>query len=281
MLGANSSVRDNVLVLLKAMGYRCTIAPNLKDAITLVEKEKPDAAILDPQQADAWPAGMVAAFYRMCPSLRDRTVVLTAEPTSPELHKVLDAYSLPRVPQRLLLQELWPCLDSLLTRNVVPRPITCNARVIFDSFLDPLPADMRNSHPGVHRVLYEAEGVMADLSLEPQPDSQRISLVGQVLDPARPQLQLASVPVVFQGQTGLIGVAKTNEFGEFQFDFDSEPGVRLEIGIRRNHWVLLDLPDPKGTTSEILQESQSPEQPDNPQISEGCSPRTTKNKRAR
>jgi len=91
---------------------------------------------------------------------------------------------------------------------------------------------------------------MADLSLEPHTGSQRITLVGQVLDRSRPDPQLGSVPVVLHGQTALLGVAKTNEFGEFHFDFDAEQGVTLEIGVRGNHWVLLDVPDTKETMAE-------------------------------
>jgi hypothetical protein len=78
--------------------------------------------------------------------------------------------------------------------------------------------------------------------------------VGQVLDRSRPDPQLGSVPVVLHGQTGLLGVAKTNEFGEFHFDFDAEQGVTLEIGVRGNHWVLLDVPDTKVTIAETPQE---------------------------
>jgi hypothetical protein len=60
---------------------------------------------------------------------------------------------------------------------------------------------------------------------------------------------------VLHGQTGLLGVAKSNEFGEFHFDFDAEQVVTLEIGVRRNHWVLLDVPDAKETLAETPQES--------------------------
>jgi len=254
ILGANPSVRDNLLVLLRSMGYHCVLALSLKEALVLLEKEKPDAAILHPQ-ADSSPGGMVAAFHRRFPSLGDRTIVLTGEETAPELLRVLDAYSLPWVPQHLLLQQLWPCLDSLLSQNIVPRQVTSRARLIFDSSLQPVPAGVRNSQPADHRVLYESEGLMADLSLEPQRDSQRVTLVGQVLDPAGPEPHLGNVPVVLHGQTRLIGVAKTNELGEFRFDFDSESGVALEIGVRGNHWVLLDVPDPRGTNPETRHES--------------------------
>jgi hypothetical protein len=254
MLGANPLVRDNLLVLLTAMGCHCVLAPGLKEALVLLENAKTDAAILDPQ-ADASPAGIVAAFHKRFPGLRDRTIVLTGEETSPEVLNVLDAYSLPRVPLRRLLQELWPCLDSLLTRKIVPRQVTSSVRLIFDSFLQPARVGVRSSQSAVHRVLYESEGLMADLSLEPHTGSQRVTLVGQVLDRSRPDPQLGSVPVVLHGQTGLLGVAKTNEFGEFHFEFDAEQGVTLEIGVRGNHWVLLDVPDAKETIAETPQES--------------------------
>ncbi len=68
MLGVNPLVRDNLLVLLTAMGCHCVLAPGLKEALVLLEKAKPDAAILDPQ-ADALPDGIVAAFHRKFPSL--------------------------------------------------------------------------------------------------------------------------------------------------------------------------------------------------------------------
>src|SRR6266478_64711 len=230
MLGANPLVRDNLLVLLRAMGYHCVVAPRLPEAQVLLEREKPDAAILDPQ-ADSSPGAMVAAFHRRFPDLRDRTIVLTGEETAPDVLKVLDAYSLPRVPLHRLLQH---------------------------------PAEIRTSRSVNHRVLYESEGPRADLSVEPERDSQRVTLVGQVLDTAGPEPQLDSVPVVLHGQTELLGVAKTNEFGEFHFDFDSEPGVTLEIGVKGHHWLLLDVPDTKETRAEIKYESQLPAQPETP-----------------
>jgi hypothetical protein len=102
---------------------------------------------------------------------------------------------------------------------------------------------------------------MADLSLEPQGNSQLITVVGQVLDAAKPEHQLASLSLVLQGQAGPIAVATTNEFGEFHFDFDSEPGITLEIGVKANHWISLQLPDPEGAIQGTTGESQLPETP--------------------
>jgi len=84
-------------------------------------------------------------------------------------------------------------------------------------------------------------------------------VVGQILDAAQPARQLASFSIVLQGQAGPITVATTNELGEFHFDFDSEPGLTLEIGVKRDHWISLELPDPKGAIKETTEESQLPE----------------------
>jgi DNA-binding response OmpR family regulator len=262
VLGADVLVRDNLRVLLSSMGYRCVVAATLEAALALLEVERLDAAILDPQQVGFPPARMVAAFHKMVPTLRGRAIVLIDQECDPELLRVLDAYSLPWVPRDLLLQEVWPRLDSLLRRNIVHRQITQSARLVLDSFLQPLPAGVRYSLPlSARKLLYESGGLMADLSLEPQENSQRITLVGQVLDAAEPERRLASLSLVLQGRAGPIAVASTNESGEFQFDFDSEPGVKLEIRVKENHWVSLDLPDLKGTFQETTEESQLPETP--------------------
>src|SRR5205809_2292370 len=104
MLGANALVRDNVRVLLGSMGYQYLAAPTLKEALTLLEQGRPDAAILDPQQADSPPARVVAAFHKMVPYLRGRTIVLLGEERDPDLLQLLDAYFLPSVPQDALFK---------------------------------------------------------------------------------------------------------------------------------------------------------------------------------
>src|SRR5436853_7509722 len=96
MLGANALVRDNVRVLLGSMGYQCLVASTLKEALALLEQEKPDAAILDPQQADLPPARIVAAFHKTVQHLQGRVTVATGEQSGPELLQVLEPQFLPR-----------------------------------------------------------------------------------------------------------------------------------------------------------------------------------------
>jgi len=273
MLGANALVRDNVRILLGSMGYQYLVARTFKEALALLEQEKPDAAILDPQQADSPPAQIVAAFHKMVPYLRGRTIVLLAEESDQELRQVLDAYSLPRGPQDIILQELWPSLDSLLRRMSTTQQVTRSAPLVFDSFLRPSLAGARSSHPAVRRLLYESGSLVADLSLEGQRDSQRVTLVGQLLDAAKPEPHLSSVPVVLQGLAGLMGMAKTNEWGEFRFEFNFEPGVSLEIGARRNYWVSVGLPD---STSVMGGTTKVPETPGDAEAQKDVHPKGRK-----
>lgn len=259
MLSADALVRDNVRVLLGSMGFQCLVASNLKEALLVLEQEKPCAAIVDPYQAGSSPASVVAAFFRMVPRLRERVIVLTAETSDPELLCVLDAYSLPQVPMDRLLQGLWPRLDSLLSQNVVTQRVTCPPRLVYDSLLQPLTAGIRSSQLSDRRFLYEFANLMVDLSLERQRDSQRIALVGQVINPAHPDHERDKVPVVLQGQAGLIGVDATNEFGEFHFDFDSESGMTLEIGVKGKPLVSIELFSLKDATQGTAGETRLPE----------------------
>jgi DNA-binding NarL/FixJ family response regulator len=276
MVGANALVRDNVRVLLGSIGYQCLVASTLKEAFALLQQETPNAAILDPQQANSPPARMVAAFHKMAPHLRGRAIVLMGEESDPELLQVLDAYLLPRVSREALLQELWPSLDSLLRRTTTTQHATRSAPLVFDSFLQPSLAGVRSSHPTVRRLLYESDSLVADLSLEGQRDSQRIIMVGQVVDAAKPKPQLSSIPVVLQGLAGLIGIARTNEWGEFRFEFNFEPGVSLEIGSRENYWVSVGLPDSNSVMGGTAENRKSLRHPEIPRLRKACIPRGRK-----
>lgn len=243
MLGANALVCANVRVLLRSMGYQCLVASALKEAVELFELEKADAAILDPHEADSSPARVVAAFHKRFPDLRGRSIVLIKEKSDLELLQVLDAYSVPRVRLENLFQELWPSLDSLLHWRVIPRPVKRGAPLVFDSFLEPTLAGIRSSKPTSRQLRYESDSLVADLSLEWQRDSQQVTLMGQVLDSAKGEPQLGGVPIMIQGDSGLIRISRANEWGEFQFEFESEPGITLEIKTGENLWVSVGLPD--------------------------------------
>ena len=100
-----------------------------------------------------------------------------------------------------------------------------------------------------------------------------MTLTGQVLDTAKGEAQVGGVPVVLQGHAGLIGIAKTNEWGEFRFEFNFEPGVSLEIGARRNYWVSVGLPD---STSVMGGTTKVPETPGDAEAQKDVHPKGKK-----
>lgn len=244
ILGADPTICDNVRVLLSSMGCQCLVASALKKALELVAQEKPDAVILDPYFTDSLAVRLAAMFYKQVPALRGRSIVLLrGKKTDPELVQVLDAYGVPRIRLDALFQELWPSLDSLLRRVTVRRQITRAALLVFDSFLQPSLAGIRSSQVPGRQLRYESDALAADLLLEAEGDSRRITLTGQVLQAAKGQPQLGGVPIVIQGPSGLIGVAKTNEWGEFRSEVDPELGITLEIRAGEDFWVSARLPD--------------------------------------
>lgn len=242
MISPSQLERDNVRVLLRTMECRCPVASSLPEALVLLKKQEPDAAILDPQLLVSSCAEVLAAVHKIVLRLQRRVVILTRGEGDSRL-PVLDAYSLPNVPVDLLFQELWPCLDSLLRRNCSSKQGVRGARLVFDSELQPLPAGVRATQPAEHTLVYESGDVMVDLRLESYRDSPRIQLVGQVLQDEKAGSQLCFLPIVLQSQEGLVEATTTNELGEFQLDFHLRPRLRLEVGVREHHWVSIELPD--------------------------------------
>ncbi|PYT76396.1 MAG: hypothetical protein DMG40_26260 [Acidobacteria bacterium] len=249
MIGVYRLVLDNVRVLLGTMRCQCVIGSSIKEALGLLEEEKPEAAIIDMQVLASAPAQTLLDLHKFVLGLRGRAVVLTSAEWDLQL-PVLDAYCLPKVSVDLLFQELVPCLELLLRGNIAPRQKIHSARLVFDSSLQPLPAGVRSAPPTDHRLLYESGDVMVDLWLEPYRDSGRINLVGQILHEIKSGSLLYCAPVVLQSKVEPIEATTTNELGEFHLDFDPHPHLRLEIGVRENQWVSVELPDSSNAARE-------------------------------
>jgi hypothetical protein len=169
-------------------------------------------------------------------------VVLSGNQSEPEVEDLLQRYALPRVSRDRLLQELLGSLESLFQPNKTLRRVVDAAHLVFDSFLQPIPAGVRGTRFPDRRLVYQSESLVADLWLELQSDSQHIALVGQIVDSVRFDCQFDTIPVALHGNKGTIALATANKFGEFHFNFDFEPSVRLEIEVRGNHWVSIALP---------------------------------------
>ena len=237
------SARDTIRVLLGSMGCQCVVASGVQQAIAVLEQENLDAAIVDPRSSDFSAAPTLSGLDKIYARLGGRVVVLTGHEKEQEVKELLERYSLPGIRRDRLLQELWGNLESSFRPKEVLRRIINAAHLVFDSFLQPMPAGVRGlSQLPARQLIYQSGSLMVDLWLEPQTDSNSLALVGQIVDSSRPDCQFGSIPVVLHGRKGPIALATTNKFGEFHFNFDFEPSVTLEIEVRGNHWVSVALP---------------------------------------
>jgi hypothetical protein len=112
----------------------------------------------------------------------------------------------------------------------VTRPVhRLLARLVFDSFREPLPVGVRSTRSVSRQVLYRAGSYFIDLRLDATAATRRVSLVGQVVrrGAIRASTRMASVALV-DGRT-VLSHAPVNSFGEFQVDYDSKARVRLRV----------------------------------------------------
>jgi len=218
------------------------MACNAEQARAKLRQENPDAAIADTYRTTAATSPGLSGLDEICLRLRGRIIIVTGEDHDPEVAALIQKYRLPQILRERLLQDLWSTLNSLPKQSSVFRRVI-SARLIFDSFLQPAPAGIRTSQLSGRRFVYQADSLMVDLFLEPpQTDSCRVSLVGQLLDSAKPERQLDILSVALHGRTGPIAVASTNRFGEFHFEFGLEQNVNLEIETAADQWISVVLP---------------------------------------
>lgn len=105
---------------------------------------------------------------------------------------------------------------------LLPR-VAQSARILFDSFYEPVPAGVRGGTTGTRHLLYETDDFLIDLLVEVEGD-KRMALAGQILpkSPSRPRTGEVGVLAASNGGRTLRHAA-VNAHGEFQIE-GSEPG---------------------------------------------------------
>lgn len=116
--------------------------------------------------------------------------------------------------------------------------------LLFDTFRSPVLAGTRSTGTASRQVLYGAGTYRIDVRIEPQMDSERVILVGQVLNSANPEERLPELPVtLFKGRK-VLAESTTKQFGEFQIECQLEGGFRLMVMLPGQTEVTLPLIDP-------------------------------------
>jgi hypothetical protein len=103
--------------------------------------------------------------------------------------------------------------------------------LLFDSFLNPQAAGTRSATTTARQLLYAAGCYRIDVRIEPQIDSDNISLVGQVLNSANPGGSIGEVPVALIRGQKVLARTVTSKFGEFHLESDTEGGFQLRVNV--------------------------------------------------
>lgn len=112
-------------------------------------------------------------------------------------------------------------------------------RLLFDSSLAPVAAGIRGS-VAAQQFLYETDEYYIDLRIEPHRESANAALVGQVLNRTGKQAA-QGLAVLLHAGNRRIAETSTNQFGEFQFEFDATNGLSVSVSREQSDEIVLPL----------------------------------------
>jgi hypothetical protein len=118
------------------------------------------------------------------------------------------------------------------------------ARMIFDSFREPLPAGIRGRGSSARHLLYETDDFSIDLRLEKE-GKMRVALTGQVLPKRAGYDKTAETRVLILGSDGrLLGHRIATSFGEFQVELAAHDQLELYVQLPDTSIKRINVPGP-------------------------------------
>jgi len=103
------------------------------------------------------------------------------------------------------------------------------AKLLLHCFLRPQFAGVRSSEITARQLLYGAGDYHIDIRIEPQEDSDKVALVGQVLNAADVENYIDQAPVILFQAGRMRAESVTNCLGEFCLECELESGLQLRI----------------------------------------------------
>jgi hypothetical protein len=123
------------------------------------------------------------------------------------------------------------------------------AGLLFDSLSAPLADGVRSIGSSPRQLLYGAGDHRIDVRIEPRTDSDKVTIVGQILDSANPDRELGEVSVVLMKGRKALASAATNQFGEFRLHCDMDSRLELRVKLPQGREVSVALIDPLPATA--------------------------------
>jgi hypothetical protein len=109
------------------------------------------------------------------------------------------------------------------------RGVLAPAKLLFDSGLSPVQTGFRSSGSTARQLLFGVGTYRIDLRMEPQLDSDKVAVIGQVLHSADPSEGLGALPVALVKGRKVVAETLTSKFGEFNLECDMDGRFHLRV----------------------------------------------------
>jgi hypothetical protein len=123
------------------------------------------------------------------------------------------------------------------------------AELLFDSLCSPMAAGVRSTSATLRQLLYGIGGYRLDLRIEPQENSDKVTLLGQVLNSNDPEKPVGATSVVLKRGNKVVAETVTNRFGEFQLECGLEGSLQLHAGLPHGQKVQVPLVELASSTA--------------------------------
>jgi hypothetical protein len=104
--------------------------------------------------------------------------------------------------------------------------------MIFDSFLVPSAVGLRSSWEVGWQGLYRAGDCSLDLRIEPGWKTSRSAVIGQITSHVQPAVEMGNLPVSLRTGKQVVAETVSNQFGEFQMEYEQQTRLKLCIFLR-------------------------------------------------
>jgi len=112
------------------------------------------------------------------------------------------------------------------------------ASLLFDSAATPLVAGIRSTVTAERHLLYGVSKYRIDVRIEAQPSSDKLALVGQVLNSMAPAESVGEVPVRLCRGRKVLVESMTSPFGEFDVECELGKGLQLRVQLPQEELCL-------------------------------------------
>lgn len=243
LIAGQSPLRSLILTFLSTMRCACVMV-STPQQLAGVQHEGFDAALIDMANSGMPAEQAILRLRERHPGLSERILAFSSGIANPEILELIERYGLRQMSRETLLPQVWATLEEFFAGSPItklaPRSME-DAQLIFDSFRVPLPAGVRSSHESGRQLAYRHKNKIVDLLITPEVASSRVLLAGQVTGGSMGMARNNGLMVLLIDGMKTVARTTTNQFGEFQLEFEIMEEPYLQIRLGEGSWAAIRL----------------------------------------